>query len=127
MKRWWLAALAVAVGTLAGAGTAQAQSLSGSERLFLYYNYYQNQKAFQQARREQATNVKRFDELASSQAAMARNLAVASDMDPLGRYIPTGRSAPVLERSKVEMPPHYGGRGATRMYFMRNPYFNPRR
>src|SRR5262245_47875751 len=104
MKRWWLAAIAAGLGMLGNAGTAQAQNLSGSERLFLYYNYYQNQKAFQQARREQATNVKRFDELASSQASIARNLAVASDMDPLGRYIPSGRSAPVLERSKVEMP-----------------------
>ena len=124
MKRNLLILLAAGfVWSVVGVGSAHAQ-LSRSEQLFLYLNYYQNQKNTQAIRNDQAKQQLTLDRLGQQQSAIARNTAPVEPA--FSRYLAPGRSSPQIERNRI--PPIYSGQGGQRQYFQQqNRFFNPPR
>jgi hypothetical protein len=124
MKRNLLIAIAAGfVWSVVGVGSAQAQ-LSRSEQLFLWLNYYQNQRNTQAIRNEQAKQQFALDRLGQQQAAIARNTAPVEPA--FNRYLAPGRSSPQVQPMRT--PPIYSGQGGQRQYFLQQGrYFNPPR
>ena len=124
MKRNVIVCLATGfVWGLIGANSAQAQ-LSRSEQLFLYLNYYQNQRNTQSIRNDQAKQQLALDRLRDQQATIARNTAPPEIA--YSRYFVPGRSSPQVERSRV--PSIYSGQGGQRQWFQQQDrYFQPPR
>jgi len=124
LKRSLLIAVAAGfVWSVVGAGSAHAQ-LSRSEQLFMYLNYYQNQKNTQSIRQDQAKQQMTIDKLGQQQSVIARNTAPPEPA--FSRYVAPGRSSPQVERAHT--PPIYSGQGGQRNYFLQqNRFFNPPR
>jgi hypothetical protein len=111
------------VWSVVGVGSAHAQ-LSRSEQLFLYLNYYQNQRNTQTIRADQAKQQQALDKMGQQQSVIARNTALPEPA--FSRYVAPGRSSPQVERAHV--PPIYSGQGGQRNYFLQqNRFFNPPR
>jgi hypothetical protein len=124
LKRNLLVAVAAGfVWSVVGAGSAHAQ-LSRSEQLFLYLNYYQNQKNTQMIRADQAKQQLTMDKLGQQQSVIARNTAPPEPA--FSRYVAPGHSSPQVQPNRV--PPIYSGQGGQRNYFLQqNRFFNPPR
>jgi hypothetical protein len=103
-----------------GASTAHAQ-LTRSEQLFLYLNYYQQQRNTQAIRSDQAKQQLSLDRLGQNQQSIVRDMAAVPSYS---RYLAPGRSSPQVERANV--PAIYAGQGGQRQYFLQQGrYFNP--
>jgi hypothetical protein len=124
LKRNLLLTLAAGfVWSAVGANNAQAQ-LSRSEQLFLYLNYYQNQRNAQTIRENQVKQQLQLDRMNQQQNALVRNTAPPEPA--FSRYLAPGRSSPQVERART--PPIYNGQGGQRQYFLQQGrYFNPPR
>jgi len=104
-----------------GASAAHAQ-LTRSDQLFLYLNYYQQQRNTQAIRSDQARQQLSLDRLGQNQQSIIRNITPSEPSN--SRYLAPGRTSPQVERANV--PSIYGGQGGQRQYFLQQGrYFNP--
>jgi len=105
-----------------GASPAHAQ-LTRTEQLFLYLNYYQQQRNAQTIRQDQARQQYSLDRLGQGQAVIARNTAPAESV--YSRYMSPGRTSPQAERAPL--PPIYSGQAGPNRFLQQGRYFSPPR
>ena len=117
-----LAALALSLAALtAGSASAQTAGLTASDQYFLYFNAQSSARQLQRTQLEHQKAIKALQ--APSPAARQR---VAPSTRTLADDEDTGPNPRSPQLTARPLPAIYGGPGATRQYFGRNSYFNPR-
>jgi hypothetical protein len=123
VKKWTFALLgATLLYAGVGASTAHAQ-LSRADQLFLYFNYYQNQRNTVQLQRQQDRQQLALNQLGQQQQTFVRNFAPAPTY---GERYSRGRNSPQLQATPL--PPIYSGQRSRQGFFLQTGgYFGPTR
>jgi hypothetical protein len=121
MKRAIAMLLALVLVPLSAATGARAQELSRRDRLFLFYNYSANVRNNKRMLENQTRIERNLRDVYRLQTGVRRLHAP----DRTEEFIRMGATRRRLTKP-IELPPLYSGQGGERrVYFQRNPYFNP--